>query len=433
MVDLLTDFETVDASAWKARLEKDLKGVTFEQLQQPDDNGLTIFPFYTKDDEKLTGALFAHKDWTIVERIVVKDEITDNKHALQALRSGASGLYFQIEKEQCDWEILFNRIELDHIQTFIGWGNADQYGTLMRYLADAGVDKNVVHSGTDSIASYFSTKEKKFKDNIGQPVTDDIFIDGSLYYNAGANTVSQLAYTIAHLQETLHNMRYTGSAGASSIIRVNVAVGTAFFEEIAKLRALRRSVALLLKQYDIEVPVHIYVITGSLYKAAADAYSNLLRDSIAGMAAVMGGCNALCILPFDESAPKGNAGFSQRMAINQQLLMKEESYFDQVADVANGSFYIERLTGQFAEAAWEHFKRIEVAGGILEFFEAGQLTAEITMQAGKLVDDLKSGKKTWIGMNKYPNANDMPKAEELPERIDGAINPLKVAAFLNGL
>lgn len=432
MVDLLTDFETVDAAAWKARLEKDLKGVTFEQLQQLDDNGLVIAPFYTIDEERSAKPLFAHKDWTIVEHIVVTDEKADNKNALKALRSGAGGLYFQIEKDDCDWQVLFEGIELNYIETFICWGSDGQYEALSRYLASAGINENAVRSGRDNITSYFSTKENKFKDKTGHSEDGLIFIDGSSYYNAGANTVSQLAYTTAHLQENLHSMQKTASLHALSSVMIKICVGTAFFEEIAKLRALRQLVALLLRQYDIEVPVRAHVVTGSLYKASADVHSNLLRDSIAGMAAVMGGCDALCILPFDENAPKGNAGFSQRMAINQQLLMKEESYFNQVADVANGSFYIEELTEQLAVKAWEQFKKIESEGGILNFFGTGQLLGALTVQRNKLTDDLRSGKKTWIGMNKYPNVNDMPITKELPVEIEGVINPLTLSAILSG-
>lgn len=436
MEDLLKEFATSNSSQWKERLAKDLKGITFEQLQRTDDNQITIDPFYTQEDQIPAASVFTHTDWVIVEKVHVKDEQSANTQALAALQCGASGLHFVIEKEAVIWPALFEAIELNYIQTRIEWaaGVPAQEASLGDYLDAHAIDHRVVINGRDNLSTYFTTKEGSAKDALlsGDGTNGCLWVDTGIYYNAGANSVSQLAYTLGHVQEALHVAEAKGRLAGISKVTINLATGTAFFEEIAKLRALRQLVALLLKQYGLPAEVQLYVQTGTLYKAPFDVYSNLLRDTLAGMAAVLGGCDALAVLPFDLKKQAGYTRFSQRMGVNQQLLFKEESYLHQIADTAKGSYYIDQLTNRFAQEAWVSFQRIEQAGGLLAYFEAGLLLQEIEAQADVLIGAYVSGEKIWIGMNKYPNLADLPEevAIQAPA-AEGAIRALEIAGFLN--
>jgi len=436
MEDLLKEFETSNRTQWKERLEKDLKGITFEQLQRTDDNQITIDPFYTIEGQMPAVAAFTHADWVIVEQVRVKDEKVANSQALAALQCGASGLHFLIEKEAVNWPVLFEGIELNFIQTRIEWaaGIAVQEATLKEYLDTNAIDPEVVIHGRDNLNTYFTTKEVAAKEALlsGSGLKECIWIDSSIYYNAGANSVRQLAYTLGHVQEALHIAAQNGTIAGIRKVMLTTTVGTSFFEEISKLRALRQLVALLLQQYDLPADVQLYVQTGTLYKAPFDVYSNLLRDTLAGMAAVLGGCNGLTVLPFDLKKQTGYTRFSQRMGINQQLLFKEESYLHQIADTAKGSYYIDQLTNRFAEEAWSTFQHIEQEGGLLAYFESGKLLQAIEAQAAVLVKAYVSGEKVWIGMNKYPNPTDLPHQTEAPECTEeGVIRALEIADFLN--
>ncbi len=436
MEDLLKEFETSNSSQWKERLKQDLKGITFEQLQRTDDNHITIDPFYTLEDRGPAASVFAHTDWVIVEEVPVTGEKVANSQALAALQCGASGLHFVIEKEGVDWQALFKDIELNFIRTRIEWapGIQAQEATLKDYLEHNAIDPGAVLYGRDNLNTYFTTKEVAAKQALlsGIGFEEDIWVDSGIYYNAGANSVCQLAYTLGHIQEALHVAEANGTLTGIRRVHIHTTVGTAFFEEIAKLRALRQLAALLLRQYGLPAAVQLYVQTGTLYKAPFDVYSNLLRDTLAGMAAVLGGCDALTILPFDQKKEAGYTRFSQRMGINQQLLFKEESYLHQIGDTAKGSYYIEQLTDRFASEAWATFKRIELEGGLLAYFDKGLLLQEVKEQADTLVKAYVSGEKIWIGMNKYPNPTDSPRKvkEQLPE-VSDTIRPLEIARFLN--
>lgn len=436
MEDLLKEFTTSNRSQWQERLEKDLKGITFEQLQRVDDNQITIDPFYTLEDHIPSVSVFTHTDWIIEEQVRVNDEKTANREALAALQCGASGLHFFIEKENVDWAILFASIELNFIRTQIEWaaGITVQEAALSDYLHAHNIDPGVISQGRDNLNTYFTTKDVAAKEALlsGTVFNDMLWIDSSIYYNAGANSVSQLAYTLGHVNEALHIAAQKGMLANVRAVMIHIAVGTAFFEEISKLRALRQLLALVLKQYALDAAVRLYVQTGTLYKAPFDIYSNLLRDTLAGMAAVLGGCDALAVLPFDLKKQAGYTPFSQRMGVNQQLLFKEESYLHQIADTAKGSYYIDQLTARFAEVAWAAFQHIEKEGGLLAYFESGALQQAIAAQADVLISAYVAGDKAWIGMNKYPNPVDPPHAINPSEPVaEGAIRALEIEAFLN--
>lgn len=436
MEDLLKEFETNSSSQWKERLQQDLKGITFEQLQRTDDNHITIDPFYTREDQVPVASVFTHTDWVIVEKVQVKEEKAANGQALAALQSGASGLHLVIEKEGVNWSLLLEGIQLNFIRTRIEWatGISAQDTALKEYLDTHAIDPGVVIYGRDNLNAYFTTKEAACKAALlsNAAFKEYLWIDSGVYYNAGANTVSQLAYTLGHLQEALHIAEQNGTIEGIRQVHMSITAGTSFFEEIAKLRALRQLVALLLRQYTLAAEVKLYVQTGTLYKAPSDIYSNLLRDTLAGMAGVLGGCDALAILPFDLKRQAGYTRFSQRMGINQQLLFKEESYLHHIADTAKGSYYIDQLTNRFAREAWAAFQQIEKEGGLLAYFESGSLLQEIEAQSGALVAAYVSGEKVWIGMNKYPSPTDPPAEAELEkEVIPGTIRTLEIAGFLN--
>lgn len=436
MEDILAGFDPASAADWKAQLTKDLKGITFEQLSRIDDNGITIEPFYTVEnvDNHDTVPVFAHTDWSIMERIRVVEESAANQQALQALGTGASGLIFEVEGMTTDWAVLLREVEVAYIHTFFNLkqASAASVAALKAYLeahnaqqATIGHDAlyDFVQGNADPVS--FAGAVALIAEHTGQ-----IVVDGSLYYNAGATSAYQLGLIAVQVNEYLQALSDQQSLGKVQQLHITTATGTAFFEEIAKVRALKQMLELLTSQYGINPEIIIQSVTGTLYKAPYDAYNNLLRDTLAGMAAVIGGSNAVYILPFDEGYPKGKEAFSKRMSVNIQLLFKEESYLHHIADVANGSYYLETLTTQIGTKGWDAFKEIEAAGGFIRSFEAGILSEQVSAQAANLLERYRNGSLIWIGMNKYPNPVDMPQQTSVPHHEQPGIYPLQLATII---
>lgn len=420
MEQLFTDFNIADAQAWKARLEKDLKGVTFEQLSVIDRNGITIHPFYTNEDITATKEpVTTQPDWSICAAIKVTDAKTANTQALAKLNNGASGLCFYIEQD-VDPSTLLQDIELPYIySSFVLNNNAVSFSEkLQQYISNKGWNASEMDLflSYDFIGKYLQTGDwtdsqledtKSFLSFMGKNVSA-ICVDATLFQNAGANTTYELTCALAMVNEYLHLLEEDNKMGSLKKINISLATDTSFFEQIAKLRAFRKLLPLIFKQYNISPAIHLHIETSNTYRSPFDSYSNLLRDTIAGMAAVIGGCDSLYIHPFNETLVEPT-DFSRRMSRNQQLIFKEESYLDKVADAAAGSYYLETLTEQLAQQAWSSFKEIEKDGGLLAAFEKEIIQSTIAQQAQQLVQEYKDGKRVLIGVNKFVNAKDEPK------------------------
>ena len=438
MEKLFTDFNIADARAWKARLEKDLKGVTFEQLSVTDRNGITVHPFYTNEDITATKEpVTTQPDWSICASIEVTDAKMANAQALNELNNGASGLCFHIEQD-IDPSILLEDIELPYIYTcFILNDNTVSFSEkLQQYIAAKGWDVTGMDLflNYDFIGKYIETgnwsndqieDSKSFLSFLKNGVPA-ICVRAALFQNAGANTTYELACALAMVNEYLQLLEDNNEVCSLNKMNISLATDTSFFEQIAKLRAFRKLLPLIFEQYHISPAIHLHVETSDIFRSPFDSYSNLLRDTIAGMAAVIGGCDSLYIHPFNETKEEPT-DFSRRMSRNQQLIFKEESYLDKVADAAAGSYYLETLTEQIAEQAWILFKKIEHAGGLLAAYEKEIIQDTIAQQAQQLVQEYKDGKRVLIGVNKFVNAKDGPKPATPKQPAGKGLKPLLLA------
>jgi methylmalonyl-CoA mutase len=216
-----------------------------------------------------------------------------------------------------------------------------------------------------------------------------------------------LAYGLAHANEYLNHFD-PSKQNASPPITFTVAVGSNYFFEIAKIRALRMLFASLASAYNTPTTCHIIALPSRRNKTLYDYNVNMLRTTTECMAATLGGANSVCNLPYDALYHKSNE-FGERIARNQLLILKNESYFDAVSNPADGSYYIETLTNQLAEKALELFKSIEKGGGLLSQLKEGTLQKKIKESAQKEQDWFDEGKIVLLGTNKYPNKADQMK------------------------
>lgn len=434
---LFSEFNGINSQQWKDQIVKDLKGIDFNQLIWQTRQGISVNPFYTSEDIKETKVpLFSSHNWSICEQIEVHDEKKANEQALQALKGGASGLVFYIFKK-IDTQALIKGIELDYIYTqfFISHDAIHVLEDLKEHTGRInthdGVIKCFVNLDPLSMLAYFGEWHKdEPKDLSVLKQLKHIPVNASLYQEAGAHAVNELAVALAHLNEYIHYLSES-KAWNNQTILANFSVGSDFFNEIAKLRAFRQLVNLLQKQYQINSTLHLHVQTSLLNKSSLDAYNNMLRTTTEGMSAVIGGCDSLCVLPYNTGFEE-TTEFSARISRNQQHLYKEESYLNQVADMAAGSYYIETLTDQMAEKAWEQFKRIESKGGFLEALKSGYVQELIERDAEELLRQVKDSQIILVGVNKYQNPKDQIKSTQMAHQSEStayikAIRPIRLA------
>ena len=195
---------------------------------------------------------------------------------------------------------------------------------------------------------------------------------------------------------------------ALNTINYQVAVGGNYFFEIAKIKALRWLHDTLVSSFDTNITCHITATPSKRNKTIYDYNVNMLRTTSESMAAVLGGADTVFNLPYDSLYQKAN-DFGERIARNQLLLLKEESYFDEAIHAAEGNYYIESLTYQFAEKGLALFKNIEANGGWLAQLFSGKIQKKIKESAAKEQELFDSGKLTLIGTNVYQNTNDKMK------------------------
>jgi methylmalonyl-CoA mutase len=192
-------------------------------------------------------------------------------------------------------------------------------------------------------------------------------------------------------------------------------VGSNYFMEIARLRAARLLWAKIIEQYkpqnETSMQMWIHCNTSAWNKTLFDPYVNLLRTTTEAMSAIIGGTQSLSILPFD-TFYKDPDEFSNRLARNQQIILKEEVYLDKVVDPAAGSYYIENLTQLIAEAAWKVFLQVEEKGGMVEAVKAGFVQDMVEKSAGERLDDIANRRIIQLGTNQHPNP-----AEQMLEKI----------------
>lgn len=414
MEKLFTEFSGVSNEQWNAQIIKDLKGIDINTLTWHTSNGIDVKPFYTSENiPKDLKPLFSNSDWDICEHIEVTDEKKANAQALTALQKGASGLVFYIHRK-IDTQVLIKNISLEHIysQFFISHDALhvlhdlkDVYGKVNSF--DGKIKCYVNIDPLSLFAFYGEWHASQEKDLSVLKELIHIPLNASLYQEAGANQVNELAISLTHLNEYFNYLNENKILSNKTIL-ANFSIGGDFFTEIAKLRAFRKILTLLQESYQTNFKLHIHCQTSQLNKSDKDAYTNLLRSTTEAMSAVIGGTNSLSIIPYDQSFNESNE-FSTRMAVNQQHILKDESYLNKVADISAGSYYIEELSEQLAEKAWEQFKAIEAKGGLIACLNSAYIQDMITTDYTSLLNSYKENKAVLIGVNKYPNAADTPK------------------------
>ena len=239
-----------------------------------------------------------------------------------------------------------------------------------------------------------------------------ILLDVTAYADAGANAVQELALALATANECIKALLDKGLVidQIAQHCQLNLSLGSHFFMEIAKVRAARLLWSELMKAYgakEEQQKIWIHGITSAFNKTTFDPYANILRTTTEGFAGVIGGLDSLEITPFDEFI-RPDDEFSRRIARNQQIILQEEAHFDKVTDPAGGCYYVETLTAQLAEKAWNLMQDIEARGGMYNSLRDGYIQTEILKTATERITNVNKRKDVFVGINMYANPLEQP-------------------------
>lgn len=413
--NLFDDFNPISSKQWKQKIQFELDGADYNQTviwNSPED--IQVKPFYHSDEfTKAANVNTQASDFKICQNIFVFDLEKSIERALNTLERGAESLRFTIENDKIDIEKLLNNLPLENTTVYFNFNFISI--DFVKKLDTISIQKKAnFYCNFDPIGqlaregNWFATSEKNnfdaldlfFKNTTNLNL---VSVDLGLYQNSGANITQQIGYSLAHANEYLNRF----SAETKSIV-FQISVGTNYFFEIAKLRALRMLFDLIASEYNSKIECHLLATPTKRNKTIYDYNVNMLRTTTECMSAILGGADAIANLPYDALYHKDNE-FGDRIARNQLLILKHESYFDKVNNPADGSYYIESLTMQLAEKSLTLFKEVEANGGFLKLLNDGTIKKKIQESANKEQELFDSKKEILLGTNKYPNKEDRMK------------------------
>ncbi|WP_437823912.1 methylmalonyl-CoA mutase subunit beta [Tenacibaculum mesophilum] len=415
---LFDEFQGVTPAEWKQKIQVDLKGADYnDTLLWKTEEGITVKPFYTKEDRTNIQINTPNKGFAICQSINIENEEEANTFAIDSIKRGANAIKFSAKKE-FDYNTLLKGIDTQKTLLYFTFNFLSSQ--FVKKLADfTNSDKcyfniDVIGNLASSGNWYSNLKSDHTQlEEIAKATQNAICVNASIYQNAGATIVQQLAYALAHANEYLNHF---GSSIANNI-HFNFSVGSNYFFEIAKLRAFRVLWNALLKEYNTEATAHIFTQPSTRNKTIYDYNVNMLRTTSECMSAILGGTNTVANNSYDKIFHQPNE-FGERISRNQLLILQQESELAEAQNIADGAYYIETITQQLAQKALEVFKLIEKGGGFLKQLKEGVIQRKIKESADKEQQLFDSGELVLLGTNKIQNENDKMK------------NDLEVSPFL---
>lgn len=447
---LFTEFTAPTAQEWLDKIQVDLKGADFnKKLVWRTNEGFNVQPFYRREDvlklktpDALPGEFpFVrgnkkdNNEWYVRQNIKVTDAKEANAKALDVLNKGVDSLGFKFDGACVSAEFvetLLEGIECECVELNFSTcqrKSLELAKILTAYFEKKGYDKEkivgsidwdpmhrIVMRGKDVTAVLAVAPEivETLKDYRNFRC---IAVNAGALNNAGAYIVQELGYALAWGNEYLNQLVEAGVEPtlAASKIKFNLGISENYFMEIAKFRAARMLWAEIVKQYepkcDCACKMCVNATTTSYNMTVFDSYVNLLRTQTETMSAALAGVHSIVVNPFD-AAYETPTDFSERIARNQQLLLKEESHFDKVVDPSAGSYFIEELTTSLADVAWKLFLKVEEEGGFLAAIKAGTVQDDINATNEKRHKDAAQRKEFILGTNQFPNFTELSEGKQ---------------------
>lgn len=451
---LFTQFPPVSYETWKAKVDADLKGVPFDKkLVWRTDEGFSVQPMYRREDIadfKTTGSLPGefpyvrgtrdNNHWLTRQEILPADPAEANRVALDVLGKGVNSLGFTIKEPTIETldillkdinvaevELNFNtcpRKALDLAAALVEWLKAHKLEKVFNGSINYDPLKRAFRHGADVDAKAVAAEAAGMLGIVADvPGLRCLAVNSVVFNNAGCYIFQELGYALAWGAQWMTLLTEAGVKPAviAERVKFNMGVSSNYFMELAKFRAARMLWAQIAEQYkpiekeDCKMALH--AVTSRFNQTLYDAHVNLLRSQTEAMSAALAGVDSLTVTPFDVPY-KTPDEFSERIARNQQLLLKEESHLDKVADPAGGSYYVETLTVSIANEAWKLFLEVEEKGGFAACVNSGEVQAAVNASGVKRHQDMARRKEILLGTNQFPNFN-----EFAAQKIENGADP----------
>ena len=459
---LFTEFTAPTTQEWLDKIEVDLKGADFQKrLVWRTNEGFNVQPFYRREDlanlkavDSLPGEFpFVRgnkKDnnlWFVRQDIKVEDAKAANAKALDILNKGVDSLGFQIPGQDVSRELiatLLDGILPQYVE--LNFKTCQRHCVelaeiLVAYFKEKGYPlaelkgsinfdpiEKILKKGKDTSALCGEVSPRLIEALKELPGYKCINVNSVSLNNAGCYIYQELGYALAWGAEYLNILTEAGvdATEAAKRIKFNMGVSENYFMEIAKFRAARLLWAQIVKQYVAplsspegdtsaqanEAPsgavwgascqMHVCAITSEYNQTLFDSYVNLLRSQTETMSAALANVDSIVVTPFDKPYEQPTE-FAERIARNQQLLLKEEAHFDKLVDVSGGSYTIEHLTDAIAQEGWKLFLAVEEAGGFLAEALKGNITNAVNASNDKRHAAAATRREFILGTNQFPN------------------------------
>ena len=472
---LLAEFQAPSLDAWKEEVVRLLKGAPFEKkMLTATYEGITLQPMYTAEDTKnlpfqdtlpgqwpyLRGTEPLGKSvngWLVAQELPFPDPKDFNEALLHDLERGQNAVCvlldaagrWGLDADEADSELVgkdgtsisafadaLQALEGVYpavpIMVVGGAGSVPAAALIVAALKAKGADLSSANLTLGNDPLGFLAQNGQLPMSIDEafdglasltnwatanaPKAKTLVACGFPYFDAGANAVQQLAFTLSSAVAALRAMEARGVSveDAASKMVFRLKVGGNFFMEIAKLRAMRvlwAQVARACGASDEAAKICLQAKNGRINKTQFDPHVNILRGTTEAFAAIAGGADYLHIASFDEVLGGPPSELGRRIARNTQLILREESKLDHVVDLAGGSWAVETLTHQLMVAAWKLFQEVETMGGLQEALEKGFVQKAILDIANARRKAVATRTDVIVGINQYPNA-----LEGLPEQ-----------------
>jgi methylmalonyl-CoA mutase len=438
---LFTEFTAPTTQEWLDKIEVDLKGADFQKrLVWRTNEGFNVQPFYRREDLKDLKAVDSlpgefpfvrgnKKDnnlWFVRQNIVVDDAKAANAKALDILNKGVDSLGFQISGKDVSKELVATLLEgilPQYVE--LNFKTCQRHCVeLAKVLVEYFREKNypldelkgsinfdpigqILKKGKD-VTAVLAEAKPLIEALAELPGYKCINVNSVLLNNAGAYIYQELGYALAWGAEYLNVLTEAGvdATEAAKRIKFNMGVSENYFMEIAKFRAARLLWAQIVKQYEPKCncacQMHVCAITSEYNQTLFDSYVNLLRSQTETMSAAIANVDSIVVTPFDKPYETPTE-FAERIARNQQLLLKEEAHFDKLVDVSGGSYTIEHLTDAIAKEGWKLFIAVEEAGGFLAEAMKGNITNAVNTSNDKRHAAAATRREFILGTNQFPN------------------------------
>ena len=450
-LNLLADFPAISTQEWKDKIITDLKGADFDKkLVWRTPEGFNVQPFYRQEDLRgLKTTVSApgqfpyvrgtrtNNEWAIRQNICAcENPRKANKLALDILNKGITSLGFCLNADKLNYRYIKNLLkDIDARAININFSicackAAKLADILVRYYGRCGYDFKAVYGSinVDPIKNMLIKGKDLSREEVAAKLAETVNacktlvnyrvvgVNSVILNNSGAYCAQELAYALAWGAEYMTMMTEAGVPNylAAREIRFNMGIGGNYFMEIAKFRAGRLLWAKIVEAYKAPIFTHalkeaakmnVCAETSRFNMTIFDAYVNLLRTQTETMSAALAGVDEIVVSPFDVTYERPTE-FAERIARNQQLLLKEEAHFDKVVDPAAGSYYLENLTNSIAAEAWKQFLAIQEQGGFFQMVKEGKVQEAVAANLKARLADVAKRKEVLLGSNQFPNFNE---------------------------